>query len=1688
MSLLQSLRALSKSKTFQGLGEWHANQMGYRKLGLRFDDLIPDETEVVQEAIRRLPPREFQDRIFRFRRALNLSVAQSKLEQPEWTKPEELFASEILRHPACLQSSSLDNMFVQVLLSIQSKKPLRLKTGVLPGLVILSIHNEPVVRKWALKCLTSSRTYFPTGEEELLQIKDEIIVIANSLFEMAGNHSTYNITQDAEFQWRGLACVISSLSEDGISAFLWQFKEIVDSIFFELKRSHGIAFWLALQCFTKIAIAKHSSKPFGLNGSYLVENLLASKEFLVSSVESVQFKYVDEDDDITSFCFKWILPLIDEFDSVFEQGVFFGTFKSFAMGLCDELKQSFITDVSLPLLQRATNADRKLLLEPAVVLNLSICSATANPALTVTQKILDLLEADFGKIENFYESHYRGRGPTTLDPVEIMTKVWVALQNEASLPENIRIGIARNFSRIYLLDFIDMSDEKVADEISGFNNSLRLVLDVTLRIFKKSFGKNHVAIQSTSLYLILSPHDDLSRCGKDLLLNIVSTKYVEMMLFELNNIRNTITDALKHLASVDDDFWMHHYNLLDSFRDYCTLGPPLLKSAIKFLEILMAIFESLFVDPSLEFEKETAWLKVWPFIIAVLNSSVNWAKQDIKLKNSVTETIQNTLKLSGAVLNHVQAFPPTARFLSSLSAPLSKIISAGIKWFRVHSEILRNDTVALVSKIMETATTKVLKLDNCALEALGNVISGSTKSHLSSSQKHSFELLLQSYIKLSHAQKVAKLAPKAEIRPLKPPSIFAERATLISANVQTQQKIKTVDSKQSLLLSRNQPVNARPSEVPEKTERKIPPPPKAVTREFPKRDLRPVLNKFKPVSAPKTKKGKGGNLIALLRQEHSQNVRQNARFQKSAAPRVLSSDDESGPVTLKVIAADLSPNRPKRSIKVLDENNNVIDPTSKKRNIGIGEVKVAEFVRTLDDLRRFVLSFDFNDSGDLPKDFSDKDIQKIPASFSSMKQYIEIFEPFAKLEAWENFKSTKEEVDLTQKFVAMVVTIMQVDDFFDVKFGLSSDIARRYRVSENDVLYLEPETSRTNVPPFIGEARAVTSKREETSITVRFYLKGRQQHRHMFHVDTKWLILRLFSLTTTIREYDALISLNKLPLKDDILNPLLHDIPQDLSVDPEKVRKMQRLFNLNEFQAEAIHRAKEQQKGFVLIQGPPGTALVGLLLSSAGRSIAIPGSQFAQKKANKMMLCAPSNAACDELILRLRLGVHSIHGEKMSPKIIRLGSLDSIKEEVQEFSFDHQVNLRLKNDKGFERLSSQSSPDAWDALLKKQDSLKDERETLRKKEAEVKDNAAESVRVDHQISQITQRLKELNDKIKAFKLKKSETSVAMDKYKLSLKLKILDEADIVVSTLSGAGHDILTSRKDFEFSTVIIDEAGQAVETSTLIPLKYKVKKCILVGDPNQLPPTVLSSKNIHYGYEQSLFQRLMTIQPEKVMMLSVQYRMNPEISVFPSYQFYDSKLQDSETTVAECRAEWHADPLFPPYAFFNVEWGREQRGKGHSLFNPDEITVCYNLVCMLCAKFPDLKFRSKIGIITPYKLQMLKLRDKFRNRFGEEGLKCLEINTVDAFQGQEKDIIIVSTVRAGLGRAIGFLKDRRRMNVALTRAKKSMFVVGRSTSLCNNDDWRALVENAESRSCFIEAEREGFGKEVSAVPSNLLQ
>ncbi|KAG8460173.1 hypothetical protein KFE25_014318, partial [Diacronema lutheri] len=320
------------------------------------------------------------------------------------------------------------------------------------------------------------------------------------------------------------------------------------------------------------------------------------------------------------------------------------------------------------------------------------------------------------------------------------------------------------------------------------------------------------------------------------------------------------------------------------------------------------------------------------------------------------------------------------------------------------------------------------------------------------------------------------------------------------------------------------------------------------------------------------------------------------------------------------------------------------------------------------------------------------------------------------------------------------------------------------------------------------------------------------------------------------------------------------------------------------------------------------------------------------------------------------------------------------------------------------------------------------------------------------------------------------------------RLAVLNACQIVCTTLSCAGYAMF-SQLQRGFDTVLIDEAAQSVEIASLIPLRTGCQRLILVGDPQQLPATVFSSHAVAAGYERSLFERLQGAG-HRTHLLRTQYRMHPDISRFPARHFYSGRLIDASTVVTERARPYHAYRLFAPYSFVDVADGEAELTSGASWANTSEARLVVLIVRHLLAEHAHIAGPGceHIGVVSPYNGQVKRIRALLRDELGAEAVARLDVHSVDGFQGREKEVILLSCVRAGRGggRGIGFLKDARRLNVALTRAKSLLIVLGSARTLAVDTTWRALIEDARARGCLLKATAplDRWFKHASAQPA----
>ena len=438
---------------------------------------------------------------------------------------------------------------------------------------------------------------------------------------------------------------------------------------------------------------------------------------------------------------------------------------------------------------------------------------------------------------------------------------------------------------------------------------------------------------------------------------------------------------------------------------------------------------------------------------------------------------------------------------------------------------------------------------------------------------------------------------------------------------------------------------------------------------------------------------------------------------------------------------------------------------------------------------------------------------------------------------------------------------------------------------------------------------------------------------------------------------------------------------------------------LNEPQIEAVSFAHSAQD-IAILHGPPGTGKTTTLAEVVIQAV---------KRGERVLACAPSNTAVDNLLERIVVFV---------PSALRIGHPARVIEALRGHTLDERVD------------QDPSSNVIRDMRREVQGLVRQAGRNFRGRNARSRRRElfAEAGRLRGEIRRL-------------------ERSVVSS---------IIDSAEVICSTTS-LDDDLLGSR---QFDLCVVDEACQCT-----IPAVWQVvlrsQRIVLAGDHCQLPPTVVSPIAANAGMRDSLMQRLVLREGESIYRrLTVQYRMHESIMKFSSDSFYDGSL------IADCSVRDHRlddldhvseSPLTSdPITFIDTagaEYLEQVDADGESKFNPKEAQLVLQLVT-------DLRdagvAASDIAVIAPYSAQVRLLRDKF-------DVAQLEIDTVDGFQGREKEVVVISLVRSNERLEIGFLADTRRTNVAITRARRKLIVIGDSATIGSHPFYTAMLEYFES-------------------------
>ena len=443
---------------------------------------------------------------------------------------------------------------------------------------------------------------------------------------------------------------------------------------------------------------------------------------------------------------------------------------------------------------------------------------------------------------------------------------------------------------------------------------------------------------------------------------------------------------------------------------------------------------------------------------------------------------------------------------------------------------------------------------------------------------------------------------------------------------------------------------------------------------------------------------------------------------------------------------------------------------------------------------------------------------------------------------------------------------------------------------------------------------------------------------------------------------------------------------------------------LNKTQEKAVNEVL-WTKDVMVVHGPPGTGKTTTLVEATNETL---------RRESQVLVCAQSNMAVDWISEQLvNRGI----------PVLRVGNPTRVNDKMLSFTYERRFE------------SHPEYPQLW---------------SLRKAIREMRSKRKRGSESYHQqLDRLKSRATELEVRINA---------------------ELFQEARVIACTLTGAANRVLDGMK---FTTLFIDEAAQALEAACWIPIR-KVSRVIFAGDHQQLPPTVKSIAALKAGLGKTLMERIVENKPEVVTLLQVQYRMNDQIMQFSSREFYNGMLQ----TAPEIKYRGILD-YDNPMSWYNtddlpddIESKEEFVGESFGRINKAEAELTLQHLELYYGRIGKQRIldeRIDVGIISPYRAQVQLLRRLIKKReFFKPYRHLISVNTVDGFQGQERDVIILSLVRSNDEGQIGFLRDLRRMNVAITRARMKLIILGSVDTLTKHPFYKRLYEYISSLSTEV--------------------
>ncbi|XP_043483805.1 probable helicase senataxin [Leptopilina heterotoma] len=722
-------------------------------------------------------------------------------------------------------------------------------------------------------------------------------------------------------------------------------------------------------------------------------------------------------------------------------------------------------------------------------------------------------------------------------------------------------------------------------------------------------------------------------------------------------------------------------------------------------------------------------------------------------------------------------------------------------------------------------------------------------------------------------------------------------------------------------------------------------------------------------------------------------------------------------------------------------------------------------------------------------------LQKIKTHYSSFLEYSNFFRPLLLLEMWNTLSKESECEEKKTKFRQRYCSVVQnsVTKNKTLTGEFQTNLLIEMLVSKEDFdreLYPGPGHLLLFEYPFYDKAKdqngsfskklqfrwifAFVKSKTRTEITA----KTRFNRKLMEFTPNSQILITLFVLCknaiepatdhvcrirgamylkANMRDILALQNLPKSRLRSLILTPNLEDYKLPEAEQIPLVTKD----DLNERQIEAVMRVSKaaltEKPQISLIHGPPGTGKSKVIVNTVIQILS-------ENPKTQILVCAPSNAAVDELALRL-LQIRT-NLEFKSIKMVRVGRPEAMNVKVRNISLTELGRKQVEKD----------------FLLNKNDqkTIKENNAEKQKLDAllELVENRIEDIKrngVKGDLNQLYRQRQSLQNSIKTLRTKieqrvdfKSLSLAEKNKINRETEELVLSKATVIACTLSscysGMMEKIFGGKEKLKIPICIVDEATQCCEPENLIPLMLGVNKLILVGDTNQLPATVISKKAKEHGLDQSLFARLQKAfaneNDNPVIMLNTQYRMDFPILSWPNSYFYQGKLIDKATVKVV---------PYSSYRVLNLNSFEDET----KFSNTGEAEFVSKIIFIMITSIDVSSFKEtlQIGVITPYQNQRNVVLSKIETRLkpvstNRRSKFIIDVNTVDSFQGQEKDVIVMSCVRSN---GIGFMSDKQRLCVALTRAKSSLILCGNFKTFQKDEMWNQLLTDARRRGILMD-------------------